>query len=384
MSGILDWLNDNPARIHEGPARMKGQDGFIIGSTTMSRSRHGAMAGFDHADGFAGTAARDGSQGRRGVLLWRPGRQQCFPRWHGRPLVRYNNTGGDGKGHLFVLEANTGAVLSDIVTTTGTTTTPSGLAQISAFAVNGQADATVDSVYGGDLLGNVWRFNLGAGTAVRLATLTDGTNPQPITSTMELANVQTLAGTKRMIFVGTGQMLAAADILTTQTQGFYGLVDDMTSNPTIADPRTELSKKALTATATTRSIPGTAVDYTSKKGWYFDLPAGERVNTDSQAAYGGIMFSSNLPSSSACSSSSYLYAVGLASGGELPPPAGTVKQPAGQLLGSALASRPIIVLTSSGTVKAITHLANNGVVVLQPAVSASLPPRTMAWKAITR
>lgn len=296
----------------------------------------------------------------------------------------YNNTAGDGKGHLFMLNAGTGALIADIVTSEGSAQTPSGLGQISAFAANGQADATVDSVYGGDLLGNVWRFNLGARTAVRIATLSDGTNPQPITSTMELANVQTLAGTKRMIFVGTGQMLAAADILTTQTQGFYGLVDDMTDSPTIAAPRTDLAKKTLTATATTRSILGTAVDYATKKGWYFDLPRGERVNTDSQAAYGGIMFSSNLPSSSACSSSSYLYAVGLSSGGELPPPAGTARQAGGQLLGSALASRPIIVLTSTGIVKAITHLANNGVVVLQPAVSAALPPRTMAWKAVTR
>lgn len=296
----------------------------------------------------------------------------------------YNNTSGDGKGHLFVLNAATGAVISDIVTSAGSAASPSGLGQISAFANNGQADATVDSVYGGDLLGNVWRFNLGDGTALKLATLTDGSNPQPITSAVELSNVQTLAGTKRMVYVGTGQLLASTDIQTTQTQSFYALVDDMTATPTIANPRTDLAKKVLTATATNRSIPGTAVDYTVKKGWYFDLPAGERVTTDPQSAFGALMFSTNLPSSSACSSSSFLYAVGQSTGGELPPPAGTVKLPAGQLLGAALASRPIVVLTTTGKLKAITHLANNGVVVAQPPVSAAVPPRTMAWKSITR
>lgn len=295
----------------------------------------------------------------------------------------YNNTSGDGKGHLFVLNANTGAVISDIATTAGTAATPSNLGQISAYVDNSLTDATVDSVYGGDLLGNLWRFNVGAGTAVRLATLTDGTNPQPITTTPELVSVSTLAGKRRMIFVGTGQMLASADIQSTAIQSYYAIVDDLTANATIATPRTTLTKKKLTATATTRGIDAAAVNFATSKGWYFDFPAGERVTTDSQAAYGAILFSTNLPSTSACSSSSYLYAVGQATGGDLPATVGS-NQPAGKLLGSALASRPVIVITTGGTAKAITHLTNNGVVVSQPAISASKSPRTMGWKSVTR
>jgi type IV pilus assembly protein PilY1 len=367
-----------------GGLRAGGAGFYAMDITTPAAASEAAVAGKVLWE-FPNTATPAAVRNNVGLSFGKPViAKLASGEWVALVTSGYNNTAGDGKGHLFVLNAGTGELIADIATSAGTQATPSGLGQISAFVANGQADATVDSVYGGDLLGNVWRFNLGARTAVRLATLTDGTNPQPITSTMELANVATLAGIKRMIFVGTGQMLAAADILTTQTQGFYGLVDDMTGNPTITAPRTQLAQKTLTTTATTRSIPGTAVDYATMKGWYFDLPRGERVNTDSQAAYGGIMFSSNLPSPSACSSASYLYAVGLSSGGELPPPAGTARQPGGQLLGSALASRPIIVLTSTGTVKAITHLANNGVVVLQPPVSASLPPRAMAWKSITR
>lgn len=296
----------------------------------------------------------------------------------------YNNTAGDGKGHLFVLNAGTGAVLADIVTPAGSAATPSGLGQLSAFAVNGQADATAESVYGGDLLGNIWRFNLGDSTVVKLAALTDGSKAQPVTSAVELSNVQTLAGSKRMIFVGTGQLLGSADIQSTDTQSFYALVDDMTAKPTIADVRKDLAVKALTSTATTRSIAGTAVDYTVKKGWYFDFPAGERATSDSQSAFGAVMFSTNLPSSSACSSSSFLYAVGQSTGGQIPPAPGKAKLSTGQLLGAALASRPIIVLTTSGQVKAITHLANNGVVMTAPPVSVAVPPRAMAWKTITR
>jgi type IV pilus assembly protein PilY1 len=308
----------------------------------------------------------------------------------------YNNAGvdatgktiGDGKGHLFVLNAQTGALIADIPTTAGSPATPSGLGQISAYVVNGQVDATVDTVYGGDLMGNVWRFNLAGATstwsAKLLATLTDGTNPQPITSAPELSNVSTLNGRKRMVFVGTGQLLASADITNTQVQSFYGLVDDLSATPTIATPRTSLTKKTVTATATTRDIPGTAVDYSTKRGWYFDFPAGERGTTDSQAAYGAIVFSTNAPSSSACSSASYLYAVGLATGGDLPPQPGKPVVPAGQLLGSALASRPVIVLTSDNQVKAITHLGNDGVIVTDPPISATTPARRMAVKAISR
>lgn len=300
----------------------------------------------------------------------------------------YNNTAGDGKGHLFVLNAETGALIADISTTAGSASTPSGLAQISAYAANGRIDATVDTVYGGDLLGNVWRFNLTGSastwSAVRLATLTDGTNPQPVTSAPELSNVATINGQKRVVFVGTGQLLGASDIQNQSVQSFYALVDDLSSTPTIGSPRTALSRKNLIATSDSRDIAGTAVDYSTKKGWYIDFPAGERVTTDPQAAFGAIMFSTNLPSSSACSSASYMYAVSQSTGGAIPAQPGKAQAPAGQLLGTALASRPVIVLTTNNEVKAISHLANNGVVITEPPVSALTPPRRMAWKSITR
>jgi type IV pilus assembly protein PilY1 len=300
----------------------------------------------------------------------------------------YNNTSGDGKGHLFVVNAETGALIADIPTSAGSATTPSGLGQISAYAANGRIDATVDTVYGGDLSGNVWRFNLSGAPAswdaVRLATLTDGTNPQPITSAPELSNVTTINGQKRIVFVGTGQLLGASDIQSQGIQSFYALVDDLSSNPTIGSPRAALSRKALTASADSRDIAGTAVDYSTKRGWYIDFPAGERVTTDPQAAFGAVIFSTNLPSSSACSSASYMYAVGQSTGGAIPARVGDVQAPAGQLLGTALASRPVIVLTTTNKVKAITHLANNGVVVTEPPVSALTPPRRMAWKSVTR
>jgi type IV pilus assembly protein PilY1 len=305
----------------------------------------------------------------------------------------YNNTSGDGKGHLFVLNAKTGAVIADIPTSAGTTDNPAGLAQLSAYAEKGQSDATVEAVYGGDLLGNMWRFDLkGAKStwkAVKLASLVDSSgNAQPITSAPELSKVSTSAGEKRMVFIGTGQLLATSDIQDTKTQSFYALVDNGTATPEITDVRTALDKKPVTVEGTTRRIPGTAVDYTKFKGWYFDLVgAGERITTDSQAAFGAIIFTSNHPSSSACSSASYLYAIGQTTGGEMPSPNNeNYLQGAGQQLGQALASRPVVVVTSGQRprVRAITHLTNNGVVNASPPVSAQTPPRKIAIKSVSR
>ncbi|HEY6509659.1 MAG TPA: PilC/PilY family type IV pilus protein, partial [Vicinamibacterales bacterium] len=133
----------------------------------------------------------------------------------------YNNTApGDGQGHLFVLDAKTGAVIRDLATGVGTSGDPAGLAQISAWANNAALDATVDFVYGGDLKGNLWRFDLTSDSpaswnVVRLATLTTGGGTaQPITSAPELAQIDG----RRMVFVGTGALIGSTDIPNTQGQ----------------------------------------------------------------------------------------------------------------------------------------------------------------------
>ena len=299
----------------------------------------------------------------------------------------YNN-GGDGKGHLYVLNAKTGVLIADIATTVGTLADPSGLAQLSAFVANGQSDATINTIYGGDLKGNLWRFNLsGAPTTwsvVLLAQLTDGIKYQPITSAPELSNVATSAGIKRMVFAGTGQLLSLDDIATTQTQSFYGIVDDGTASPTINAIRTSLFHKNVTVSGTDRHIIDAAIDYSTYKGWYFDLATSERVSNDPQIAFGTILFTSNQPSPSACSGASYTYTVKTASGGETTTLAGQTAQPAGQLIGFTLASRPVILMTTQNKVRVVTHLSDNSIVETRLPINLTNQTRTMAWRPITR
>lgn len=223
----------------------------------------------------------------------------------------YNNTSpGDGKGYLYTLNASTGAIISKIATGVGSTTTPSGLAKISGWN-NEPAGNAVGYVYGGDLLGNVWRFNIngvstavtGTGDVMKLATLfsdSAGANSQPITTTPVLGKI---AG-KRVVFVGTGKYLETGDLTTTQIQTQYAIKDD-DATTTLVNPRNTLVQQTLTNNSdgtATRVSSNNTVNFYTDRGWYVDLPeSGERVNIDSALAQGVLVVPTIVPSNTACS-----------------------------------------------------------------------------------
>ena len=107
----------------------------------------------------------------------------------------YNNVSpGDGKGHLYVLDALTGKIDTTLHTGVGTTTKPSGLGRISAWTDNYYVDNSGKWVYGGDQEGNLWRFTLTdddssdpVHSVLLLGQAIDGNSkPQPITTRPEL------------------------------------------------------------------------------------------------------------------------------------------------------------------------------------------------------
>lgn len=234
----------------------------------------------------------------------------------------YNNTSpGDGKGYLYVLNAGTGAMISKIATGVGSITTPSGLAQIAGWN-DEPAGNKVGYVYGGDLLGNVWRFDvnsaaaavIGTGTVMKFATLFSdgaGTSPQPITTTPVLGKIVE----KRVIFIGTGKYLEAGDLTTTQKQTQYAIKDDDATS-TLVNPRTTLVNQTLSAnpdgTATRVVANPSAVDFSTGRGWYVDFPDGgsggvgaERVNVDGKLVLGVLVVPTIVPSSTVCSPGGY-------------------------------------------------------------------------------
>lgn len=323
----------------------------------------------------------------------------------------YNNgtdSGGDGIGYLWVLDAKTGDVLQTISTTVGSSADPSGLAFISAYVENGNVDNTTDYVYGGDLKGNVWRFNLTDDTGGitytvnRLAILKDASgNTQPVTTIPELSKISVGGTDKRFVYIGTGRYFGDTDVETNGTQSMYGLVDDLSApsgiTPVIADAtRTSLQAQTfLTVSSTERTVSATAVDFATKKGWYIDLPGcytlsgsscskgSERVNTDPVLVLGALIFTSNIPSTDQCTpgGSSWLTVLDYKTGGFL---TGSTVTWSSKYLGEALASRPVPIKLPSGAVKVLIRKSDATIEVPGvPLPSSSTTGSRVSWKEVT-
>ena len=309
----------------------------------------------------------------------------------------YNNvpnddgSGGDGVGRLYVLNANTGAAISGVSplsTGVGDTTTPSGLTKITAAVNSPTTDATIVAVYGGDLLGNLWRFDVNdqvgaTGFEAQLfAVLKDGSgNTQPITTQPIVSTVSsTSASNIYIVIVGTGQLLAESDASLTTQQTIYGIVDHretgtVASNPIYDNPggaprltsagvnSNNFVMQKLTSTScpagalsylcssgeTVMTSTAYAVDLKVNNGWFVDLinPA-ERANLDGALALGTLVMNTNAPSSVACElgGKSYQYWLDYKSGGYIP----SAGNPAiaGNKVADALVTAPTLYLVEGG------------------------------------
>jgi|CXWL01.1.fsa_nt_gi type IV pilus assembly protein PilY1 len=222
----------------------------------------------------------------------------------------YNNTSpGDGRGYLYVLDALNGTINAAIATTE--TLPSSGLAKIATWN-DAPSSNQAGFTYGGDLEGNVWRFNInganpaaiGNGDVIKYAVLKDPSgNTQPVTTAPVLGDI----GGKRVVFVGTGKYLEVSDLTDTQVQSQYAIKDDNTpnlNNPG-GSPRdsTVLVKQTLSVLTdtTTRATTNNTVNFDTGRGWYTDFPAGERVNIDSNLVLGTLIVPTIVPKSSVCS-----------------------------------------------------------------------------------
>ncbi|HWH80896.1 MAG TPA: PilC/PilY family type IV pilus protein [Burkholderiaceae bacterium] len=233
----------------------------------------------------------------------------------------YNNVSpGDGNGHLYVRNAITGASLANLPTYTsgttaaGSTATPSNLAKISAW-VDADTDNTAKRLYGGDMLGNLWRFDaddnvLPAGNeALRLGqALTPGGAAQPVTVRPQLTKVAVGTGTVPTVAFATGRYLGATDVGDSTLQSVYVLKDDLTATglgvlrDNAAMVQQTMASTVIAGVTTRRVTTLNALDWNQKSGWYMDfsLSAGERVNVDMQQSARLLAVATNTPAASAC------------------------------------------------------------------------------------
>lgn len=215
----------------------------------------------------------------------------------------YNNTSpGNGKGYLYVRNAISGASIARIATGEGDGTTPSGLAKISIYADDPMRNNTAIVTYGGDLLGNLWRFDINTATAMKLATLKDDSGTaQPITTAPELG----VAYGKRIVFVGTGKYLETSDLEDTQQQTLYAIKDDGVTS-TITDPRAVMVQQTLTTDGAIRTASKNMVNLRAGRGWYIDFSdSGERINVDPTLDSGLLIAPTTVPSNTVCQPGGY-------------------------------------------------------------------------------
>ena len=313
-----------------------------------------------------------------------------------------NYATGDGVGRLYVLNAATGALIRTISTGVGSVSSPSGLAHISAWVDKNSVDNTALRAYGGDMQGNLWRFdingNIGAsGYDAQLLTTfyadAAGTIPQPITTRPELGLVSTFP----VVYVGTGRYLGVTDLTDTTQQSFYAVKDALGTTPW-PNPRgatTTFVQQILTTTTCPPGSPATIcnvgqavrtstsnpVNFAVNAGWFIDLPdSGERANTDPTLAFGTLGFTTNVPNTSACTAGgySYRYVLDYRTGA---PVSTSTTGVSGIRLGNALATRGVFVRLPNNTVVQLTRLSDGTTMTTNVPIGAgSGGVRRISWR----
>lgn len=223
----------------------------------------------------------------------------------------YNNT--NGQGQFLIINPRTGKLLEKVSTGAGSPTNTAGLAYANGFVVDA-SDGTADSVYAGDLLGNLWRWDLTAASGtypapLKIAKLTDASsNPLPVTSRPMIEVHPRLK--KRFVMVGTGRLLDNSDISDPQGQSFFAISDGTNISFNVAaNLPTGITFPITRAklAANSNALVGVTFDPVTQMGWYEDLGVGSgigwRVTSDPTTLLGSVAFAAVLPNGSICSPS---------------------------------------------------------------------------------
>ncbi len=242
------------------------------------------------------------------------------------------------RAQLFIVNLSDGSLIRRIDTLAGGSGSPNGLSSPIPVDING--DAVADFIYAGDLLGNLWKFDVTDPSAANwkvaygssfsplpLTTARDGLGkPQPITSKPEVGR-HPRGGV--MVYFGTGKYFETGDDLvgsSPQVQRFYAIHD----RGEMVDVTTDLQEQSILvemkhADVRVRVTSKEPVDWTARKGWYLDLLSpllgaqGERVVASPVLRYGRVIFTTLIPDPDPCKygGSSWLMELDALTGGRL-------------------------------------------------------------------
>jgi type IV pilus assembly protein PilY1 len=255
----------------------------------------------------------------------------------------YNST--SGKAQLFIIDleqknvASPNYILVDADPTAPASPTAgpaNGLGGVAGIDVDN--DGNVDYVYGGDLQGNMWKFDLANATsaatitvsklsiACRTATVACTTaNRQPITAAPAVTP-HPVNASHVLVYYGTGKYIENADATDTSRQSMYGVWDEATNTAgtkqTVLQTRNTLLLQTITADTAHpgfRQVTSTAMDWSVNKGWVQDLPdPGERLTGIPTVFKKSVVYNTFVPAAILCDTTGgygYLMVVDYENGG---------------------------------------------------------------------
>jgi type IV pilus assembly protein PilY1 len=236
----------------------------------------------------------------------------------------------NAKAFLYIVDLATGDLIKRISTNTSGV---NGLSEVSVLDTNN--DHTVDSVYAGDLQGNMWKFDLSSSNTTDwgIANNTAGDTQPLFSATYSLPNgsstidvpqpitvpptISTHPNGGYMLLFGTGKYFDSEDskVLTGDPiHSFYGIRDDL-SKATVQ--RSDLVSQEILyesnnfSTGTFRSTSNHTVNLASQKGWFMNLAppkiagqalqrTGEKVNLQALLYKNKVIFFTLTPESTPC------------------------------------------------------------------------------------
>jgi len=245
---------------------------------------------------------------------------------------------------ILIFNIQTGAVIKRLDTQDGSALSPNGMS--TPIAVDTDGDRIVDTIYGGDLKGNLWKFDVsGSNTSSWKSAYKSGSTPLPMFVAKDASGVRQPITAKPqvgrhpaggvMVYIGTGKYFESTDNIVganPQIQSFYGIRDNVANGNSIPVVRsTDLISQTIDYEVVAngfdlRVTSSNTVDYASKKGWYMDLKLvtgsaqGERVVAAPLIRNNRIVFTTLIPSSDPCTfgGDSWLMELDAISGAQLP------------------------------------------------------------------
>lgn len=279
----------------------------------------------------------------------------------------------DGKAVLLMLDANTGVdTTSGAVPTKLTADTGPNNGLSAPTPVDTDRDGLIDTVYAGDLSGNMHKFQFSklntaatdyivakpgttGGGAWRYIGVVYATG-EPITTAPSVTPA--CDGNGWIVAFGTGKLNESGDYTDSSARGFYAVTDKMPSSSTLPSSTLTVASTSLaTISHTTTTVSSRAVrdwsdpSLTGKSGWKMAFTGGERVLSNSTLPpdTGVVVFGTTKPSGDVCTpgNTGFIMSVNLCSGKS------DTLSVAGMLVGG-------VGINSTGVVKVSNTYTNSG------------------------